>query len=194
MALGRRRGSSDAGVRVRFVRRTYLALLAWPCLISAAPVAAQERIGDFSADADLVLTFGLNTETALAWRCDYGSASLVLVLDKYFVGENDRINVRYQFDDSAEGQFEQWFLEDNTRASNLLPTTFTRSALSADSVSLEAVDPLNDESTTLRFGLADLEGALRGLSCGRELLTAPETIGDFTIVTGTVTTKTMSRR
>jgi hypothetical protein len=161
----------------------YTRLIAIGILITAFSgtmvAQATQRIGDFvfvsglddfdDTDRSLIGTSG-EDGGVLTWRCMSDGLNVVLDVETYYGGDDDDdIQVRYRFDRDEASGYEYWRLfpgqnEVSYQRMNQVPG-FTLRAELADSVIVEAVDPLDDESNRFTFGLDGFSEALNLLSC-----------------------------
>jgi hypothetical protein len=161
----------------------YARLIAIGILITAFSwtIVAQETqiVGDFiyrpalddfdDTDRSLIATSG-EDGGLLAWRCLSDGLNVVLDVETYYGGDDDDdIQVRYRFDQNEASGYEYWRLfpaqnEISYQRMNQVPG-FTAQARLADSVVVEAVDPLDDESNRFTFELDGFSEALNLLPC-----------------------------
>ena len=161
----------------------YTRLIVIGMLITAfsGTMVAQEiqRIGDFVYQHDLddfddtdrsaILTVGDTEGSGLFWACSARGLTVILISGTFYGGDvNDNIRVRYRFDRNTASGYEDWEQSSNNQGA-ILPTRmvpdFTVQAVSADSVLVQAVDPVDDERNQFRFGLDGLAEALNLLPC-----------------------------
>ncbi len=131
-----------------------------------------ESIDDFDdTDRSAIYTMGEDSDELLAlyWKCMSDGLNIVIEMGRFYAGDrDDEILVRYRFDRIPAHDFEYWPLLQASESAYMPMKNvkaFTTEALSAQSVMLEAVDPLDNESHRTRFELDGLAGALARLSC-----------------------------
>ena len=149
---------------------------------SDPPVQAGQRtVGDFTyieasddfddSDRSTVITMAEGSDGgALFWACRSDGLNAILNVGKYYGGdEDDDILVRYRFDQNEAQGPEYWrlFPGQNEMVYQRMDKVadFTSQAIMADTVIVEATDPLDSESKRFRFGLVGLEEILDLLSC-----------------------------
>lgn len=141
---------------------------------------AEERIGSFyyfhnqddfdDTDRSMILTLEADDATpSLGWACTGVGFTVMLNMGSYYGGDrNDRVRVRYRFDQTPASDRENWQLLQNNRSAYISGTRvedFTDAALAASGVVLEAVDPLDSEIQRFTFSLDGLSDALGRLPC-----------------------------
>ena len=104
----------------------------------------------------------------MSWGCVADELNVTLTLSQFFGGDDNLdIYVRHRFDLEAPGR-EDWRLLTGNEAARIpmdRVDSFTEAALSAQTVILEALDPLDGDTTRFEFSLRGLGEALTRLTC-----------------------------
>jgi len=127
-------------------------------------VQALDPIDDSNRSYVMAREEGEESEAGLAWRCMADGMNVVLMIGKYFGGDDDdEIQVITRIDQDEHSGMVYWPLLQGNRSA-FMPMTritdFTERAKSAKQIAVRATDPLDGETLTFIFPASGLTQAL----------------------------------